>query len=122
MSKIKRIIIFFMPFIAVPFLLPAIELFRKYSLPCMLNFFTGIYCIGCGGTRCIEALLRGNLILAVRENLIVFSGAVFLALLWLQAVTGKRIIPTNRIFYITVTGIFIIYAVLRNFIPEIAPL
>ncbi len=122
MSKLKRTIILLVPVIAVPALRLVLRAFRKYSVPCPINFLTGIYCIGCGGTRCIEALLRGNLLLAVRQNFIVFSGAVFLTVLWIQLVTGKKLIPENRFFYITVTGIFVIYAVLRNFVPEIAPL
>lgn len=121
MSKIKRIIILSAPFIAVPVIWLITGVFRKYSVPCPVNFLTGIYCIGCGGTRCIEALLKGRILSAMRQNLIVFSGAVFLVLAWIQLVTGKKLIPENRIFYITVTGISVIYAVLRNFIPEIAP-
>lgn len=121
MSKIKRIIILSAPFIAVPVIWLVTGVFRKCSVPCPVNLLTGIYCIGCGGTRCIEALLKGKILLAIKQNFIVFSGAVFLVLAWIQLVTGKKLIPENRIFYITVTGILIIYAVLRNFVPEIAP-
>lgn len=122
MSKIKKIILLSAPFLAIPTAWLALEILQKYSMPCPLNFLTGLYCIGCGGTRCIEALLKGHLLLAIRQNLIVFSAVIFLTAFWIQLVTGKKLIPENRIFYMTATGIFIIYAVARNLIPEIAPL
>lgn len=121
MSKIKRLIILLAPVLIIPAMWFALKVFRKYSIICPVNFFTGIYCIGCGGTRCIDALLKGDLLLAIKQNLIVFSGVIFLIAIWIQLLTGKKIIPENRIFYISVTGIFMIYAVIRNFVPEIAP-
>ncbi len=121
MSRIKKIIILSAPVIVIPAVWLLTVAFRKYMIPCPVNFFTGIYCIGCGGTRCIEALLKCRPLLAMRQNFIVFSGTVFLLSLWIQLATGKKLIPENRFFYITVTGILIIYAVLRNFVPEIAP-
>lgn len=121
MSKTKRFIILLAPVLIIPVVWIVLKILKKYSIPCPVNFFTGIYCIGCGGTRCIEALLKGKILLAIKQNLIVFSGVTFLTVFWIQLVTGKKLIPENRIFYITVTGILIIYAVIRNFVPEIAP-
>lgn len=124
--KIRNLTIFIMPFIALLLIYPVLAFFRKYPVPCPVRFLTGIYCIGCGGTRCITALLHGKFLLAVRQNFIVFSGVIFMSLIWIQnifSLSGRKIklIPENRTFYIAVSGIFLIYAVVRNFIPEIAP-
>lgn len=124
-SKAIHIITALLPLVAVPLCL----LFREYSRtapPCPLNLFTGIYCLGCGGTRCISALLHGKILLALRQNAIVVAVAVFLLLLWFQSISallgGKiKILPENRRFYAVASGIMLVYAVLRNFIPEIAP-
>lgn len=32
------------------------------GFPCVFHLMTGWYCPGCGGTRAVKALLRGNLI------------------------------------------------------------
>ena len=41
-------------------IIPNIPLF-----PCMMYKFLGVYCPGCGGTRAIEALLQGKILLSL---------------------------------------------------------
>ena len=31
------------------------------GFPCLFHFFTGFYCPGCGGTRAVRLLLKGDL-------------------------------------------------------------
>ena len=31
------------------------------KLPCLFQVFTGLYCPGCGGTRAVKALLKGQI-------------------------------------------------------------
>ncbi|MDE5620622.1 MAG: DUF2752 domain-containing protein [Ruminococcus sp.] len=121
----NRLAIVLAPIVIIPFLYLLLNFLGKFSVPCPIRLFTGIYCIGCGGTRCIKAIFHGHFLLAIRQNFIVFSGMIILALMWIQnifSLYGRKIklIPESRIFYTAVSGILIIYAVLRNFIPEIA--
>lgn len=43
------------------------KLFLSYfdGIPCVLYYFCGIYCPGCGGTRAIKALLDGAILQSV---------------------------------------------------------
>lgn len=81
MSVIKKIILlrnnsFFqiaIIFIAVTFLLllyffnsPIEKNFPK----CIFNELTGLYCPGCGSQRALSALLHGNFLLALHDNLL----------------------------------------------------
>lgn len=38
------------------------ELVEKFQLPCIFQLLTGLYCPGCGGTRAIVSLLRGDFV------------------------------------------------------------
>mgnify|MGYP002620510642 CR=1 FL=1 len=42
------------------------------GIPCPFHELTGLYCPGCGSTRCIFALLEGNIYQAFRYNPLVF--------------------------------------------------
>ncbi len=123
----NRLVKILAPILIIPLIYLILNFTGKFSFPCPIRIFTGIYCVGCGGTRCIKAIFHGHFLLAIRQNLIVFSGVIFLVMMWIQnifSLYGKKIklIPENRLFYTAVSGILIIYAVLRNFIPEIAPI
>lgn len=94
---------------------------------CEVRCFLGIYCPGCGGTHCLTALSHGDILTALHYNAAICLGIAIFLLWWIQniaAAFGRKIklIPDNRIFPYTITGIIIAYLVLRNFIPAIAPL
>ncbi|MBR6985424.1 MAG: DUF2752 domain-containing protein [Ruminococcus sp.] len=101
--------------------------YQRYVLFCEIRTFTGIYCPGCGGTHCITALSKGDILSALHYNAALCLGIVIFLLWWIENVAaffGKKIklIPDNRIFPYAVTGIIIAYLVLRNIIPALAPL
>ncbi|MDE6021227.1 MAG: DUF2752 domain-containing protein [Ruminococcus sp.] len=94
--------------------------------PCDSYSHLGIYCPGCGLTRCILAIMYGRLWLALRCNAAVFC--IFIAAMLLYAEIallsfGKDIhlLPRKAWVWITFAFIAVIYLVLRNFIPEIMP-
>lgn len=54
--------------------------------PCMFHAFTGLYCIGCGLTRGLHALVHGDIAGAFAMNPL---GMLMLALMPLMAAWGK---------------------------------
>jgi Protein of unknown function (DUF2752) len=47
---------------------------------CLLHETTGLHCPGCGGTRCVYALLHGNLLQAAAYNILVLLLLPYLGL------------------------------------------
>ena len=45
-------------------------------LPCIFHKLTGLYCPGCGGTRAVYWLLKGNVAYSLHYHSIVLYGAV----------------------------------------------
>ena len=48
------------------------------TFPCLLLSITGFYCPGCGGTRALEAFLRGRFLLSLWYHPLVVYGAVII--------------------------------------------
>lgn len=88
--------------------------------PCFFYRVTGLYCPGCGSTRCLHALLHGDLVQALAYN-------VFLVILlpplavwglrrWYAAIRGRVVVTRRlpawsiRVFFFLVLG----YWILRN--------
>lgn len=96
--------------------------------PCPSYTLLHILCPGCGATRAVQALLHGNVLLALRQNLSVPVMIVLACLYYLEfafTVFGKKLrIPLlhSRAFVISLFVVWILYAVARNFIPALAPL
>ena len=69
-------------------------------VPRLFHQWTGLYCIGCGATRALSALLRGRLITALSYNAFamvwLFWPIRSLAALWLQALTGRVVLKQPR--------------------------
>lgn len=59
--------------------------------PCPLRALTGVYCPGCGSARCLHALLRGDLALALAMNPLLVITAPLLVLMALRA---GNLLPT----------------------------
>lgn len=43
----------------------------RFTLPCLLNLLTGLYCPGCGGTRAFKYLITGHILKSIYYNPIV---------------------------------------------------
>lgn len=111
--------LYLIPFIILLHFLD-ISLPENISPPCLLRAFTGWYCPGCGGTRAIRSLLKGDILISMVWHPVVVSA---LYLLWLYLVSfavayvsaGKipEIKPRLWHFYI-ITGIILLSWLVKN--------
>ncbi|MBR1592967.1 MAG: DUF2752 domain-containing protein [Ruminococcus sp.] len=129
-KKFKNIIFILSPLILIPAAYLIVSFYRDrisiYIPPCLIRTFTGIYCPGCGATHCIYELSSGHILKAVKYNAVIFGLIVYAVLLWAEKILsafGKniKIIPANHAFYAVTAGIAVLYFIIRNFIPLLAP-
>jgi hypothetical protein len=86
--------------------------------PCLFHALTGLYCPGCGSTRCLHALLHGNLKQAAAFNVLLVSAIPFLLCLgvgslWRTTPTAPGCRISARVIY-AVFGVIVAYWLLRN--------
>lgn len=77
--------------------------------PCFFYKFTGLHCPGCGNTRALHALLHGDVLLALRNNLLLIPAILLLALLCF-----KPQLTLSPALCKSVAVIVILFWVLRN--------
>jgi len=96
-------------------------------LECPIRALTGLQCPGCGSSRCLQALGVGDLSLAMRHNPILTIISIGLALFSAYGLTfpsrAARLLKFSKIHQ-NQLGIFtilviVVFAVVRNFIPDI---
>lgn len=126
MSKLKyRILTFLIP-------ITAIILF--FTIKCNLDFFLGllpdycpinkwfgIKCPGCGNTRSVIALLNFDFISSIKYNPMPLGILIVLIILYIELIfkaffKEKKLLPRNKIFWIGISLILIVYYIGRNFI------
>lgn len=100
--------------------------FVKSSGVCVFHLATGYYCPGCGNTRSAEALLRGNILLALRNNAVLPFLTLVLLILYIELIFSalgkpKKILPRKAWLWWIIGGLFAVYLVVRNFVPVLAP-
>lgn len=95
--------------------------------PCLAWALLHRYCPGCGGTRAVRYLVCGDLASSLRCHPAPVLGVIILLLWWTELILKrfgkeKKIIPRNGWFWYSVLGMFLLWCVLRNFIPALAPI
>ena len=96
-------------------------------IPCLFHKITNLYCPGCGVTRMIVSLLKGNLYQAFRYNMLIFILTPFLMFFIFDYIISRKKqrdalyekIP-NSIWYILII-ILVIFGIIRNIFPFFAP-
>lgn len=124
-QMLKKTLIVTMPLWGFALLVLAKQLYAAwvmpYMPPCILRTFTGLLCPSCGMTHAVFALCRGDIAAAWRYNALI-PLAVLLFLIWYAELLmgcfgrAKKIIPRRPVFWFTVLGMVLFYAVLRNII------
>ena len=129
LKKIKylRIVVVIIPvilFSLIPFWENAILWFVSYIPEC--PFYRQLHwpCPGCGNTRSVIALTRGDILGAMHFNITPIVVGVILFLLYVELVGylfGKKIRLVSRKTYFPVLIVILMaaYYVLRNFIPAL---
>jgi hypothetical protein len=88
--------------------------------PCLFHEITGLYCPGCGTTRALQHLVRGEPLAALGSNPLLFLALPLLLLAvlgrWTRGVSGARL---RAFVYSPIVGwsfaaVTLVFAVLRN--------
>lgn len=86
--------------------------------PCLFRSLTGLYCPGCGLTRALHALVHFDLARAFAMNPLVVLSLPLLALMALDGVGGRRLLPAAaaRVLFngFGWVGALLLFGVLRN--------
>lgn len=96
-------------------------------IPCLFHKITNLYCPGCGITRMIISLLKGNLYQAFRYNMLIFILTPFFMFFIFDYIISRKKqrdtlyekIP-NSIWYILII-VLVIFGIIRNIFPFFAP-
>ncbi|MCI9535933.1 MAG: DUF2752 domain-containing protein [Lachnospiraceae bacterium] len=62
-------------------------------LPCLFRAMTGLYCPGCGGTRAVQYLLQGRLLLSLRYHPLVLYALLAVAVEAISFVISPNDLP-----------------------------
>ncbi|MGE6331687.1 DUF2752 domain-containing protein [Stenotrophomonas sp. NPDC077659] len=86
--------------------------------PCAFRALTGLYCVGCGGTRCAHALLHGDVTTALAMNplLVISQPFLLLMLLNIAGIRPRVLDPLMRVLANPTFWLWLLpgYALLRN--------
>lgn len=124
-----KVLVIVVPILSAAFLAAATALIlANFSLmPCISYTYLHVLCPACGATRALTSLMRGDILMSLRQNAALLV-LIIIALMWyielVLRIFGKNVkLPLihNVWFYVILGVVLIAYLVLRNFIPEIAP-
>lgn len=125
-KNLLKIIIILMPIV----ILISLYFFKDFAFyisnkfpKCIFYTKFNLYCPACGNTRCVLSLLRGDILSALKYNLTPVFLCILLICLYIEVFTYvfgfyKQILPRNYKFWTFIIGFFILYYIIRNFIPS----
>ncbi len=98
-----------------------IEQYIGQGFPCLFHLLTGLYCPGCGGTRAILALLRGDIIGSFKYHpliLYIVVVTVVVTIAWLISRIKKRpslIVKRIDLFVYIGIGVILVNWLYKNY-------
>lgn len=129
-TKFQKIFFTLLPFVILLLIFFVCYVGKDYTYllrPCLSYELFDIHCAGCGLTRSVTALVNGEILLSLRQNIFPILLLVISALLYsefLLKVYGKKI-PFTLFKEKYLWGLLIfalIYTVSRNIFPILAPI
>lgn len=81
----------------------------KWLPKCMFHQLTGLYCPGCGATRALSAMLRGDIRSSMHNNLLLFPLLALIAVLIV-----KPEISLKRPVAVAIVAVVLLFTILRN--------
>ncbi len=96
MTRIRRIVLVSV-FAAVSCLGLYLLVRAGMRIPCVFHLVTGFKCPGCGNTRAVLALMRGEILAALRYNWL--FPVEFFYLGWVYCHTAYRYYKTGKVSY-----------------------
>lgn len=93
--------------------------FRTDIPLCLVYHVTGLYCPGCGAMRAVHSLLAGDLLLALRSNVLIMAALPVTALvigMWTRhRIQGRpTTVPLPRPLVIALLVAIVLFTALRN--------
>ena len=89
---------------------------ERIAIPCIFNKVTGLYCPGCGITRAIKALLKGNFSESFHNNVLLYTVIPLLILNEIiYRLTKKKYKKAYNVIITVLLIVAIIFGILRNF-------
>jgi hypothetical protein len=126
--KLKRFLVIFTPVLLVPLLyFLGVFISQHYTFPpCITYSLFHINCPGCGMTRSVIALLNGDILLSIRQNVFVIMLIIIALMIYIEYVLKvfgvKFKFPIHNKYFLYGGLIFlIVFSVLRNLVPVLAP-
>ncbi len=62
-----------------------------FQIPCLFHEITGLYCVGCGGTRAVKYLLKGEILTSIQYHPLVLYTAVVFSLELISWTAAKQL-------------------------------
>lgn len=126
-SNYKRITLLIPVVILIFYLISdKILMLMSHIPPCLFNSITHSYCPACGNTRSVTALLHGDILTALRFNIVPIILLILLLLAYIELATYSfstwiKLVPRKLSFYLTLITLLVIYFIARNFISYLTP-
>ncbi len=123
MKKYRNVLIF-SAIVIVYFIL---GLVFKVEINCPIHEIFHVYCPGCGVTRMLIALFTGNIYQSFRYNPLLFIMFPFFIFFFIENIISIKkerkplYLKISDKFWIMICILLIIYAILRNIFPILAP-
>lgn len=126
MDKNRRVQAIIFAYICIGVCLAAVTLYffepgKSGLFPsCLLYEYSGFYCPGCGSTRAMSKIVHGDVVAALRMNILTVFFTPFIIysfLLFGSRIFLKKPLPSYRIPAIVIWGlvvVIILFGILRN--------